>query len=226
MSFENTEWLRGEVLQERVSLFGTADIRHLKNTFLLSPDEVEPLHYAVSIGIRLSPSVLNGIMDKPTLLYKWHYQQANQFLDKVAFLLSQKIIEKGFRALPIPSSQLVDWENHKGHVSHRMVGEAAGLGWRGRNNLLVHPRYGAQFRLATVLTDMAVDSQPQVENQCGSCYRCVCACPARALGESFTDYHLTKCHELLTLFSRERGIGVHICGICVKVCDGVRDLHV
>jgi len=225
MSYENTDWLREIAFQEGVSLFGTADIRPFKNEFLFSPAEMDRLNFAVSVGVRLSSAVLNGIVTRPTLLYKWHYQQANQFLDKVAFILTQKIIEKGYQALPVPASQVVDWDRWKGHLSHRIAGEAAGLGWRGRNNLLVHPRYGAQFRLVTVITDLALESNPAIENQCGECRKCVMACPAGALGETFKEYDIKKCQELLTQFSKERGIGVHICGICVKACSGPMDTH-
>ncbi len=223
MSYEDTEWLRGLAFKECVSLFGAADIRSIKNGFLLSSSETDKLNFAVSIGVRISPAVLLGITSRPTLLYKWHYQQANQFLDKVAFILTQKIMEKGYQALPVPASQVVDWVGLKGHVSHRVVGEAAGLGWRGRNNLLVHPKYGAQIRLVTVLTDMALESNPSIENQCGTCRKCVTACPAGALGETFKDYNINKCNELLAQFSKERGIGVRICGICVKACSGVKE---
>lgn len=225
MSLENTDWLRAIAIREGVSLFGTANIRSCRNHFLLSSAEMDHLDFAVSLGIRLSPVVLNGIVGRPTLLYKWHYQQANQFLDKVSFLLTQKILERGYRALPVPASQVVDWNQWKAHLSHRTIGEAAGLGWRGRNNLLVHPRFGSQFRLATVLTDLSLESNSPIENQCGECRKCVVACPSGALGETYREYHLAKCQDLLTRFSKERGIGVHICGICVKVCSGLRQTN-
>ncbi len=217
---KTTSWLREWTKGEGVSLFGTADIRPLKKNFLLSESEIAGMDWAVSIGIRLSRSVLEGIQDKPTLLYKWHYQQANQFLDKTAFLLARLIEDAGRRAIPIPASQMVDWLNQKGHVSHRSVAEAAGLGWRGRNNLLVHSGMGSQVRLVTVLTDMPLLQASPVENGCGACMKCVRACPAGAIGNSPKEYDLKKCHALLDVFSKERGVGVHICGLCVKACDG------
>ena len=49
---------------------------------------------------------------------------------------------------------MVDWQGQRGHISHKHIAVAAGLGWIGRNNLLVHPRHGGRLRLNTVLTDM------------------------------------------------------------------------
>ncbi|HEX9935130.1 MAG TPA: epoxyqueuosine reductase, partial [bacterium] len=121
-SSENTAWLRDWLKGEGVSLSGTADVRPLHHLFLFSAAEIDKMDYAVSFGIRLSRSVLNGLVDRPTLLYKWHYQQANQFLDRLAFALTQHLMERKFRALPVPASQIVDWERHRAHLSHRTVG--------------------------------------------------------------------------------------------------------
>jgi len=217
---QNTHWLKNLTMELGGALFGVADIDPLKDRFLLTASELEDLKYGISVGVILSRSVLNGILDSPTLLYKWHYRQANNLLDRIAFVLSEQLIEKGYRALPIPASQVVNWETHRGHLSHRLLAEAAGLGWRGRNNLLVNQIYGSQIRLVSILTDCSLETNVPVENMCGKCGACISACPAGALGESSVDYDLEKCHALLTEFSKIRGIGMHICGLCVKVCSG------
>lgn len=218
----NTHWLRSLSMKSGGTLFGVAEIDPLKDRFLLSVSEIMGLKYGISIGVILSQSVLNGIKDSPTLLYKWHYRQANNLLDKIAFILSQRIVEKGFHALPVPASQVVDWDSHKGHLSHRLLAEAAGLGWRGRNNLLVNQVYGSQIRLVSILTDIPLVVHSSTDGGCGECRICLSACPAGALGESPDDYDLEKCYALLTEFSKKRGIGVHICGLCVKACPGNR----
>jgi epoxyqueuosine reductase QueG len=213
-----SEPLREIALREGAVLFGTAEVGSHRGRFLLSDAEAGGLDFAVSVAVALSRAVLAGNVDRPTLLYKWHYQQANNLLDRIAFRLAHALQEAGHRALPVPASQLVDWEAHRGHVSHRAVAEAAGLGWRGRNNLIVTPRYGAGVRFATVLTDLPLPASPPAAFGCGACRACVDACPASALGESAADYRLDRCVETLTGFSRQRGIGVHICGVCVRTC--------
>lgn len=217
---DNYDNLREFALKEGGSLFGVAEIDPLKDRFLLSPKELNGLKYGVSIGVALSQAVLNGIEAQPTLLYKWHYRQANNLLDRIAFLLTQYIMQKDFQALPIPASQIVDWKAQKGAVSHRLLGEAAGLGWRGKNNLLVNEKVGAQLRLVSILTDWPLKIDRPVEQGCGSCSRCVSKCPAGALGESSDDYDFDKCYNLLKEFSKLRGIGQFICGVCVKACPG------
>ena len=217
---KNYDTLKNIALNQGGSLFGVAEIESLKGGFSLSPAELEGMEYGIAVGVVLSRAVLDGIEDHPTLLYKWHYRQTNNLLDKIAFFLTQKIMEMGFRALPIPASQVVDWEAQKGHLSHRVLGEAAGLGWRGKNNLLVNEMYGSQFRLVSVLTNMPLKIDCPVGRTCGSCSRCVSACPAGALGEDPSKYDFEKCFGLLKEFSKEPGIGQHICGICVKACPG------
>ncbi|MFH1941024.1 MAG: hypothetical protein ABIL68_02885 [bacterium] len=218
--WENYDGLKEFVFDRNGSLFGVAEIDPFKDRFLLSPSELRGLTHGISVGTALSRSVFEGIIDRPTLLYKWHYRQANNFLDGLAFLLTQYINAKGFRALPIPASQIVDWEAQKGCVSHRALAEAAGLGWRGKNNLLVNDMYGSQVRLVSVLTDMPLLTDRPVENGCGNCRRCVSACPASALGEEADAYDLKKCYDHLSVFSKMPGIGQHICGLCVKACPG------
>jgi epoxyqueuosine reductase len=216
----HNDWVGEYIQTQGCSLFGVADLEPIKDRFLLSPEELRGMKFGISIGVILSKSVLDGIQDRPTLLYKWHYRQANNLLDKIAYGLTIQIVEKGFLAIPIPASQVIDQEKHKGHVSHRLVGEAAGLGWRGRNNLLVNEKYGSQIRLVTVLTNLPLALNKPVEQNCGSCHRCVNLCPAGALGDDPREYDLDKCYNFLTQFSKLKGIGMHICGICVKACFG------
>ena len=178
----------------------------------------QPLPRVVVFGYILSKSVLATIQDRPTLLYKHHYKTVNWLLDQTAFHLARVIEQHGHRAIAIPASQLVDWHRHKGHISHRHLGQAAGLGHIGRSGLLVHPRHGAQVRYASILTDMEFEPDPLLSTTCGSCKKCIAACPAHAISEDAMDIH--RCYQQLNQFAAIRGIGQHICGVCVKVCNG------
>lgn len=211
--------LRGFCLNEGIALFGVADVRKIRQTFRL-PGIKEEFDYAISLGLRLSEAVLDEIEDGPTLLYAWHYRQANILLDRVAFRLSGLIQERGHRAIPIAASQLIDWRQQVGHLSHKHIGVLAGHGWIGRNNLLVHPEYGSEVRYATVLTDMELPTGRPMDFGCGDCRDCIPVCPVQALGESPEDYNFDRCFEQLKYYRHKRNIGHHICGICVKVCQG------
>ncbi len=219
---ENMRLIREFCEQNEVLHYGTCSIDGLKQDFHLTPQELGDLTHAISLGVPLSEAVLNGIVDQPTLLYKWHYRQANIQLDKLAFLLSIRIQEAGFRALPIAASQVIDWRKKIGHVSHRHVAVKAGLGWLGRNNLLVTKKYGAHLRLVTILTNLPLPEGEVQEFQCGECYACVNACPVNAIGNQASEHNFEKCFDLLNYFCKNKNMNLHICGICVKACKGER----
>lgn len=206
--------------QNDVSLYGTCSIDELKDSFHLTPGELKGLTHAISLAVPLSEAVLDSVIDQPTLLYKWHYRQANIQLDKLAFLLSIRIQEAGYRTLPIAASQVIDWHKQVGHVSHRHVAVKAGLGWLGRNNLLVTKKYGAQLRLVTILTNLPLPEGEPQQFQCGECYACVHACPVNAIGNQADEHNFEKCFELLKFFCKKKNMNLHICGICVKACKG------
>lgn len=201
-------------------LFGAAELTDLKRSFFeLSPETVSRLDKAISLAVRLSDAVLEDIGDHPTRLYLHHYRQANYFLDRNAFELSRFIQEMGARALPVAASQTIDWVNQRGHLSHKKVAQLSGLGWIGRNNLLVTPQWGAKVRLVTVLTDLPLEIDRPLERDCGECRDCIETCPAGAIGEKVEDFDHRKCFEQLSVFRNKLNLGHYICGVCVKACS-------
>lgn len=182
------------------------------------------MKYGISIGFPLSRKVLLSIENQPTKLYSYHYKQVNYFLDRIALKVTNFIQEKGYNALPIPASQTIDHAKQKGHLSHKEIAIAAGLGWRGKNNLVVNPRYGSAIRLVTILTDMPLDVDKPLDSDCGSCQKCISACPAGSIKMDPKDFDLDSCYKKLCEFQKLSGIGHHICGICVKVCLGNPDV--
>jgi epoxyqueuosine reductase QueG len=203
-----------------VDLFGVADIREIKKDFLLSKETLERLDKAVCLGVRLAASILEEIRDAPTRLYFHHYRTVNAFLDQAALKVCNYIQKKGFRALPIPASIILDWENQRAHLSHKQLGVLAGLGWMGRNNLLVNKEFGAQLRLASVLTDMPLKIDKPAKLDCGSCRNCVTICPSGAIKDKPMDFDHIKCFEKLKEFQKQKLVDQYICGICVKACRG------
>ena len=201
-------------------IFGVADISDLKQEFLLSPPVTKDLNRGISLGVRLLDSVLEEIQDKPTKLYYHHYRQVNFFLDRLAFKLASFIQSEGFLSLPVPASQVMDWEKQKGHLSHKKIACAAGLGWLGRNNLLVNPDFGSRIRLVTILTNMPLSYAQPLNRDCGDCKACISACPAGAIKENPEDFDWVQCFEQLRAFTKMRLVGQYICGVCVKACGG------
>lgn len=202
------------------SLFGVADIAEIKHEFNLPKVSVEKFSRGIVLGKRLLDAVIEEIVDRPTALYFHHYRQLNFFLDRGAFLVASKIQELGFQALPIPASQITDWKKQQSHVSHKKVGYLAGLGWIGRNNLLVNPDLGSRARLITILTDMPLATDNPLDLDCGSCRACIGVCPAKAIHENVADFDHWLCFDKLKEFRNSGVVGQHICGVCIKACPG------
>lgn len=216
----NYNYLKKRSLDLGASLFGVAGISELKKDFLLSQELLNKIDKAISLAVRLSRGTLKEIKDSPTRLYFHHYRTANVFLDQLAFKISNYIQDKGYLAIPIPSSQIVDWQKQKAHLSHRKIACLAGLGWIGRNNLLVNKKLGSQFRLVTILTDMPLRFDKPSQDNCGDCHMCVEACPAKAIKNKPADFDYPACFNKLKEFQKQRLVDQYICGVCVNCCQG------
>jgi epoxyqueuosine reductase len=120
-----------------------------------------------------------------------------------------------------------------GPVLERELARRAGLGWFGRSTMLIHPRRGSYFFLATLLVELDFDEydEPFTQDHCGTCNACVSACPTGALlgrdesGAPVID--ATRCISYLTIEQRGPiprelrpliGNRVFGCDICQEVC--------
>ncbi|RFT16158.1 MAG: Iron-sulfur cluster-binding protein [Candidatus Saccharicenans subterraneus] len=223
LDYENLKKICLEELD--LDIFGVADIREIRSTFSFSAGLADRYDYAVSLGKEVLLSVLDDIRDGPTSLYFHHYRQLNAFLDRAALELSVLINSRGYLALPVAASQVTDWKNQKAHLSHKKIGQLAGLGWLGRNNLLVNPVLGARFRLVTVLTNLPLKTDSPLPFGCGNCHRCQRVCPAGAIKDDPSQFDHLACFAKLKEF-RDRGlVGQYICGICVKACYGQKRIE-
>ena len=211
--------LKSIAFSSGVSVFGVGDIDDLRSYFDFLPvDQTEGLTRGISIGVMVSDAVLKGIINAPTRHYLHHYKMLNLLLDQTSLRISLAIQNEGYNAMPIPASQIVDWQKQTAHLSHKMIALRAGTGWIGRNNLLVHPEYGSRIRIATVLTDIPLKTDTPAEGGCGECRKCISVCPVSALGNTHEEWDRIACLEKLKYFSKTYNIGQYICGLCVKVC--------
>lgn len=197
------------------------------------PERYRHLPYGVTLLYRLSDAVLDEITDwgdlGPTYSYFQHYRAVNAFLDSKTLWVTTMLERMGYRAMPVAASQSVkDMGEYSGIFPHKTAAVLAGLGWIGKSALFVSPQFGPRVRLATVLTDLPlpVNKNPVRLPGCGSCDRCVKACPACAItGEPYQPGKSTRadlldpraCSEYMKKAYQHIGRGA-VCGICMAVC--------
>lgn len=113
-----------------------------------------------------------------------------------------------------------------GPVQERVFAEQAGLGWIGKNTCLINPRLGSWVFLAAIVTNADLLPDAPAVDQCGSCTRCLDACPTQAIVEPYR-IDATKCLSYVTIEQRgdlDASMAgairdqVYGCDICQDVC--------
>jgi len=186
------------------------------------------LPFAISLGIRIEPSIIAEVEHGPTAAYLAEYKRLNVKLKAVTGGLAAFLRGRGAAAVSIqptvgPDSAVIDWADAR-VFPHKTAATQAGLGWIGKTALFVSPRLGPRLRLATVFTDAELAAgEPVSESRCGSCRRCVDACPAGAGRDVLWSAGMPR-DTLLGVHACERQLASNgdavggLCGICIAVC--------
>ena len=112
-------------------------------------------------------------------------------------------------------------------ILERSYAHAGGMGFIGKNNMMIIPGYGSFFYLAEILTTVPLEFPPvkPMENQCGSCIQCMEVCPGGAIEKPFY-LDASKCLSYLTIeyggpLRSETGKGM---GDCFFGCDRCQEV--
>lgn len=112
-------------------------------------------------------------------------------------------------------------------VMERDWARRAGNGWVGKNTLLINPKQGSYFFLAELIIDVALEADAPIKDFCGTCKKCIEACPTEAIAENGYIMDGSKCISYLTIelkdeipqaFSGQMEDWMFGCDICQEVC--------
>src|SRR5215211_960325 len=119
------------------------------------------------------------------------------------------------------------WYTDTGPILERDLAQRAGIGWIGKNTCLINPKSGSYFLISEILLDLELEPDtPFVTDHCGTCTRCIEACPTDCILPNRT-VNATRCISYLTIELKEDipvelrdkiGNWVFGCDICQMVC--------
>jgi epoxyqueuosine reductase len=119
------------------------------------------------------------------------------------------------------------WYTDTGPILERDLAQRAGIGWIGKNTCLINPKHGSYFLISEILLNLALEPDPPfITDHCGTCTRCIEACPTDCILPDRT-IDATRCISYLTIELKEEiptelrekiGNWVFGCDICQTVC--------
>lgn len=197
-------------------------------------------YMAKNQSVRLDPSrLVQGAKTVICLAYNYYQPDLNSDQSyKVAMYATgadyHKVLKKKLKKLWQHIQSSVDpnatarYFVDSAPILERQWAELAGLGWTGKNTLLINPRMGSYFFLAEIITDLVLEYNESVMNDhCGTCTRCIDACPTNAIDDKGYLLKANECISYFTIESKSKTEEIYKsnfqdwifgCDICQQVC--------
>ncbi len=149
----------------------------------------------------------------------WDYhEQIRELCEKLFSAVSDSIQKPVNRKICVDSSPVLE----------RSLAVQAGLGWIGKNSMLIHPTFGSTTLLAECFIDLELEpDKPYSADHCGKCFKCSSACPTQCIDPEKRTIDSNRCISYQTLENRGNidldvaamcGNKIFGCDICVQVC--------
>lgn len=189
---------------------------------------------------RLDPRLLVDNAKSVVSLLLNYYQPPSNQLDESSFKISKYAYGEDYHfVIKDKLSELFQFINDTiGEVGGRIFVDSApvmdkvwakksGLGWIGKNSNLIHPKNGSFFFIAELILDLELESDGPMKDYCGTCTKCIDACPTDAIVEPYV-VDGSKCISYLTIelkdailpsyFKDKMDNWIFGCDICQDVC--------
>lgn len=194
---KNSNMELNEIWEKKIKALG-ADFVRFVDISEFSKDVTEGCSCAVLFGKSLSKEYISAVKNDEPPKHKEVFNTENK-MDSLSVKLAQQLEAEGYKGIA---------KLKTGIMPHKTVALRAGLGFIGKNNLLITPEYGCALMMGKVLTDapFAAKRTAPEEPQCGSCNVCEKVCPNKAL--------LGKTWSITT--TRDEIITRKLCVLCLK----------
>ena len=244
MKKKNTKFIKDESKRLGFSSCGISKARFLS-------EEADNFEKWLTKGYQGSMSYLEKNIDKrldPRLLVpgsksvislSYNYFPPKKLIEENNFIISKyaygkdyhKVLKKKLKKLFASIREKIGKIEGRVFVDSAPIHERAwaklsGLGWVGKNSLLINKNKGSYFFLAEIICDLELEYDEPVLNRCGSCTRCIDACPTDAITEAQV-IDAKKCISYLTIENKENipeelngslTDSIFGCDICQDVC--------
>jgi epoxyqueuosine reductase QueG len=208
--------IRKELTNRGAAFVYFVDVSHLPE------QQTKGLSSAILFGIPLTPEFIQEVANKYDYIQELiqnNRQDEDEFslkeiaADQMADDLANYLQTKGYPVYSQSEKNLIangcyDAGTHSTVLPHKTIAGLAGLGWIGKNNLLVTPEYGSAISICTLLTTAPLPAvlHPAGNPKCGACTICKDICPTGAIKGKNWDRNSP----------RDERIDVYTCTTCLK----------
>ena len=241
---KNTGLIKRKALELGFSSCGISQARFLKEEeqkfekWLSNGYQGNMSYLERNIDKRLDPRILVP-GSKSVISLTYNYYPPKKLSNKNNFIISKyaygrdyhKVLKKKLRQLfyymkenigSIEGRVFVD----SAPVHERAWAKLSGLGWIGKNSLLINKNIGSYFFISEIICDLELEYDSPVSNRCGNCTKCIDACPTNAITQAQV-IDANKCISYLTIENKdtipeelknEMNQSIFGCDICQDIC--------
>lgn len=208
--------------------FEEKDIEKRVNPELILPEAKSIIAIALAYPSKMKDAPLSKREERRGLFCRASWgEDYHTILKQKLSLLEDFILKR------VPTAKVVSMVD-TGELSDRAVAERAGIGWSGKNCSIITKEFGSYVYLGEIITTISIPPDTPITDQCGSCTKCIDACPTGAIVQG-GQLDSNKCIAFLTQtktfladeYRTKLGNRIYGCDTCQQVCpeNKGKDFH-